>query len=334
MSPLLWRIGSNSLLTKLDQIKQTRTAAFADDVNIIIYSNDESEFRRRVNLAYETVSRWCARAEITLNTGKTEAMSIGKKKIRQITIGDSTIKTVVQLKLLGIMMDNKLNWNGHLDYLKIKSEQLAINLNKTFWLNNRMALKQKRRLYRSVFLRMITYASAVWFPEIRKYRTKIEKLIRIQNRIIRIITGAYQKSNANKLLELSNQITIDKELEILHEVASQPTDRRGELKREMREDARRERERFFDLPNCQFEELKTREATWCLTGAGPFKSYLHKCGLTDEPICRFCGQADETSERLLFACDTLNLKCSTKLSAPELDNFATKLIQELRRRPL
>ena len=47
-----------------------------------------------------------------------------QKKFR-ITIGKYTIHEIDQIKYLGTIVDNKLNWNHHIDYLKTKLAQAA-----------------------------------------------------------------------------------------------------------------------------------------------------------------------------------------------------------------
>ena len=55
-------------------------------------------------------------------------------------------------------------------------------------------------------------------------------------------------------------------------------------------------------------DLTIRQSIWCITGCGPFKSYLFKMKLADDDVCRFCYLNIETSKHLMFECDYLKDK--------------------------
>ena len=48
-----------------------------------------------------------------------------------------------------------------------------------------------------------------------------------------------------------------------------------------------------------------RSLTWYLTGHGPFNGHLSNIGRSTTDRCRFCGTEKETSEHLLFKCDSI-----------------------------
>ena len=331
-SPLLWRIGSNSILTKLEKVKQAKTTAFADDMTIVLYSNDKRELKNKVNQVIDMVDEWCRRAEITLNREKTEIMSTGKTRITEIKVGQTTLKTVDRLKHLGMILDCKLLWNDHLDFLKAKTDRLATNLRRTFWFNNQLPLKQKLHLYSAVFVPTMSYGYQIWLPEIQSHTTKMAKLDRLQNSIMRLMTCAYLRSSSAKLMEILNILPLTQEIQIMYETLQLPPPERRASRIEAKREALDHRTTFFNLENSMLERLQTKEAIWCLTGAGPFKAFLHKCGLADDSACRFCGLADETSEHLLYACEILNLNFSSQSNT--LDLTSKILIKELIRRPI
>ena len=45
-----------------------------------------------------------------------------------------------------------------------------------------------------------------------------------------------------------------------------------------------------------------RAITMLLTGHGIFKNHMHKMKLADDKLCRYCGNANETSTHLLCFC--------------------------------
>lgn len=109
-SPLLYRIGSNDQLTKLNAVNGIRTTSFADGTAIVMSGDTARELESKVRAAIGAVSDWARTAEIKLNPDKTEIISIGRTKISELKVGENEIKTKRCLKYLGVMIDNRLMW--------------------------------------------------------------------------------------------------------------------------------------------------------------------------------------------------------------------------------
>ena len=59
-----------------------------------------------------------------LIANKNTISSRDRKKFK-LTIGKYTLHEVDQIKYLGVIMDNKLSWNQHIDYVSTKLCQVA-----------------------------------------------------------------------------------------------------------------------------------------------------------------------------------------------------------------
>ena len=90
-SPLLYRIGSNDLLTKLNQVKGICATAYADDTAIVASGDTKQELESNVRAAIAAVSDWAKTAEIKLNTDKTEIISVGRTAIKKLEVGGNAI---------------------------------------------------------------------------------------------------------------------------------------------------------------------------------------------------------------------------------------------------
>lgn len=75
------------------------------------------------------------------------------------------------------MIDDKLLWSRNLKHIGTKLDQTPMRIRTFCWKHDNVNLKTKMKLYNSVFLPVITYASGVWFKEIRTKSTYIDKLI-------------------------------------------------------------------------------------------------------------------------------------------------------------
>jgi retron-type reverse transcriptase len=85
-SPLLWRIGLNNLLDKLEKENRVKATAFADDLVVVIYENGKKEFDKKVNVIIGLIYEWGNESEVKLNAEKTIMISIGRKEITEIEV--------------------------------------------------------------------------------------------------------------------------------------------------------------------------------------------------------------------------------------------------------
>lgn len=73
-----------------------------------------------------TVRKWLYENKLALNWDKTNYMIFGnlcKNDSGKNIIDDAVIKRVKETKFLGVILDEKLNWKGHVDYIKKKISQ-------------------------------------------------------------------------------------------------------------------------------------------------------------------------------------------------------------------
>lgn len=329
-SPLLYRIGVNNLLCKLNELLNTLTTAYADDTSIIVHENSEKELRAKVKTAIDLVTGWANGAEIQLNSKKTEILSIGKKTIEAVEINNEMIKTTRHLRYLGLMLDDKLLWNKHIEYISNKVNQLTLRIRSMCWMNRSIELKQKLKIYYSVMLPTVLYGFEVWYPDVVNKSTYMHKLIAVQRRTIRSITGAYCNTSTNKLLEITRVIPIDREMEIQFELRDNRSEAKNELKKQMRIDAFNERERIFDFGTMDTMKIKCRETIWCLTESGPFKKYLFNNNLVENDTCRFCNFEIETAHHLLFECEYVRLDRDEIKTVEDFERRVRSLLIELR----
>jgi len=94
---------------------------FADDTSIIIKSLDNTQLQSDLNTAIRQINKWFQDNLITLNLNKTYFLQFINKSIDNSDIRIKTeskfIATVKETKFLGLIIDNKLSWKGHIDYI-------------------------------------------------------------------------------------------------------------------------------------------------------------------------------------------------------------------------
>ena len=113
-----------------------------------------------------------------------------RKKFR-ITIGKYTIHEIDQIKYLGTIFDNKLNWNYHIDYLKTKLSQAAGAMYK---IRKYISIDTRLVLYNSLFASYLQYGILAWGSA---SPTSINSIQSLQNRIVRYMTFSPPFSNVD-----------------------------------------------------------------------------------------------------------------------------------------
>ena len=142
------------------------------------------------------------------------------------------------------------------------------------------------RLYWSVFLPTILYGTetgdGVWWPAIKNKVTHTRRLVSLQRKVIRSICGAYRNASSAKLLEITNTIELDSEIEIRAQTVYLDQETKGKTRQQMRRDRLNERERELNLgPNSNTMNITKRSTVWVLIEAAPFRSYLQCRSCTD-----------------------------------------------------
>lgn len=131
------------------------------------------------------------------------------------------------------------------------------------WINKNIELNQKMNLYHLIFKPMLCYGFIIWFNQIKNKSTYINELRIIQNLVLRSITGAYSKSNSNKLLEITNTIKIDQEMEIMIKYNDIDKIERKEMKKKAVEEIILKRDNLINYEF--FNDIVNRETIWFLT---------------------------------------------------------------------
>ena len=97
---------------------------YADDTTLHCHSNRKSEIERSLNEDLNTVNKWCILNNMLINPTKTTCMLIGTaQRIATVTnelninLENQFITNVNTQKLLGIYIDNNLDWKEQVDHI-------------------------------------------------------------------------------------------------------------------------------------------------------------------------------------------------------------------------
>ena len=131
------------------------SSLYADDAALLLADENVKRLKRTVNRELKFFDDWLISNKLTLNLIKTNYMLISNtnvltdkdRKKFKLTIRKYTLHEVDRIKYLGVILDNKLNWNYHIAYLVTKLSQVAGMLYKT---RDILPLKSRIMVYNSL----------------------------------------------------------------------------------------------------------------------------------------------------------------------------------------
>jgi len=173
-----------------------KAIAFANDFILIARGNTVREAENIVNVELRKVSAWAKQNKIRFNNQKSKVMLMTRRKRKEhkeleVYLNNKLLMQVHSLKYLGIILDCKLMFRDHTNYMTEKCTKLIFALSKSAklkWRLNYMALKT---IYTGGILPLLQYGAPVWISAIDKACYKL-KLVRVQRLINIKIAKAYR----------------------------------------------------------------------------------------------------------------------------------------------
>lgn len=217
LSPTLYSIYTSDVNVDRNQ----EAAFYADDSAFICRGKVSNAIIKRMQQSLITSQKFFNKWKIKVNDNKTQAIIFpynkSPKRIpTQILFGNGDIIPIKEdVKYLGIVLDKKLNFRQHVNYICDK----AINCGRALYpiLNRRskLNLKNKLLLYNMCIRPILTYGCPVWFKKTTK--THIRKLQIIQNKNLKIIHSLpirfptdllHSRFNYKKISTLATDLTL------------------------------------------------------------------------------------------------------------------------------
>ena len=156
---------------------------FADDTNLFFNNPNILNLEAILNAELEKVSQWLYANKLSLNIEKTSFVVFHSPQRRiahnlNLSISSMSVKSVNQVKYLGLVFDSNLNWKPYLHELSKKVSRGIGVLSKITYFVHRKILHQ---LYYSIIYPFLTYGLSIWG---NTYSSTLKTLITLQKRAI------------------------------------------------------------------------------------------------------------------------------------------------------
>ena len=135
---------------------------FADDACLTYSSNNTDNLQTTINHELNNINKWRISNKLSINFSKSNYMVFTRKKTNlnlNLTMEDNKLIRVNKIKYLGVILDEKLNWKDHINYLTNKISKSSYIISK---IRHYVDLPLLNMLYYSMVHPHLIYCVTVW----------------------------------------------------------------------------------------------------------------------------------------------------------------------------
>jgi len=184
-------------------------STFADDTAILSSHADPKSASRSLETHLGLLEKWLAKWRIKVNETKSVhvTFTLRKETCPPVKLNNILIPQSSDVKYLGIHLDKRLTWAKHIES---KMKQIKLKWQQLQWLTHKkskLSLENKVLIYKSIIKPIWCYGIEIWSSACS---SNIEKIQKVQNKILRQITGApWFIKNANIHKDLQMPVVTD-----------------------------------------------------------------------------------------------------------------------------
>lgn len=176
-------------------VEFSKLVLFADDALLYVCGDNITECVTKINHDLEKLNVWFKMNKLNLNLKKTKCMFFNDNASTNINIDNKIIEKVNDIKYLGIMIDNKLDFKCHVQYICKKIAKKIYFFSK---IRPRISLNTAIKIYNTMIKPHFEYCSSILFLSTREMLGKLQKL---QNKSMRIVLQVGRHSSIIGMLE-------------------------------------------------------------------------------------------------------------------------------------
>ena len=193
LDPLLFLTYINDLSSARDH---SQPFLFADDTNLFLSGSSICQLQQNMESDLMNIAEWLKANELSLNIKKTHLMVFTSKNKTptnmELHIGGQPIEKV-EHKILGVILDHKITWKKHINYISNKIEKgIGIIKKVRKYLNSETLIS----LYYSFIYPYLIYCNQVWG---NTCKSNMNSVVLLQKKIIRIICGVKPREHTDPL---------------------------------------------------------------------------------------------------------------------------------------
>ena len=189
--------------------------AYADDTQILLSAKTLEDLKHQIESTIALAQTWFTNNSLKINPTKTEIMVFSNSDIKHsISFSvkdDGSTKNIFnkkKIKILGVILDDRLTWHDHIKKVKSRASGVIRNLART---TPYLPQKSRRTLYDALVTPHFSYCDVVWGGA---NKTISNELQRTGNFAAKAMLGMKKKDSASEALQRLNMMTLDKKRDI------------------------------------------------------------------------------------------------------------------------
>ena len=166
--PFIWNIMMDPLLRHLG--RSFKVCAYADDLLILVEGQSRADLENRGEQVMRDVCEWGDRSGVEVAMDKTVIMLLKGKLSRGrpplIRSGNISLRYATQVKYLGVMMGERMNFLVHLTHVRDKLTSVAGMVRRILRSDWGLSRRAVRTIYEGLFVACATFGSPIWYETV------------------------------------------------------------------------------------------------------------------------------------------------------------------------
>lgn len=199
LGPLLFTIYINDIVEVCPE--EYNIKMFADDTLLYVNGECSEEIERKANTILNIVEKWMCANKLKMNVSKTKFMivrSVRKEQRGNIKLrcyDGNVIERVDKIKHLGVIIDDRLQFKDHCDYMLKKIGKKTSFLNR---IGNFISAYARCTVYKSIIAPHFEYCASLL---VGVGETQLKKLQVAQNRAMRVVLQCNKYTKVEHMLQ-------------------------------------------------------------------------------------------------------------------------------------
>lgn len=204
LGPLLFLLYINDLVLN---VKYSSLNLFADDTLVSVSDDNIMNAINRINRDLEIITKWLQVKKLKLNISKTKFIVLSnrntiEKRSVSIKIENLNLQQVDEIKYLGVIIDNRLNFRSNVQFIIKKVAKKISFLGR---LSNRLSIQARILVYKTIIAPHFEYCASILFL---CQDGDLQRLQKQQNRAMRIILRCSKRTNISLMLDVLQWLSI------------------------------------------------------------------------------------------------------------------------------
>lgn len=208
LGPLLFMLYINDIKQAL---RKVQVNLFADDTVLFMVGDSFDECFDAMNDELVGFTKWLKWKKLQLNIAKTKCMVVTTRRLNNnggvVWMDGQAVERVQSIKYLGVMLDEKLNFNEHIDYTIRKA---ARKFGVMCRISRYLTADAKVEVYNSLIAPHFDYCASILFLATQRQLKRMQVL---QNKVMRLILRCERLTPRRSMLDCLQWMSVKQRID-------------------------------------------------------------------------------------------------------------------------